>query len=172
MFGSGEVLLVYDGTFSLSLSLDSFLIPLSIFSFTYEILYGFLDLGCYLNTKGEPMHGRPGRESGYLRWESKATSYITRGPLLLLFSPKYIEIRTINEGELVQVIEGEDIRLVHGGERGIYIARKGVERTGGGAGGVEVLVELVETKPIEDVKPASEPPVVDQDGVLWEEWDM
>ncbi len=132
------------------------------------------ELGCYLNTKGEPMHGTPGRESGYLRWESKATSYTSRGPHLLLFSPNYIEIRTINEGRLVQVIEGEDIRLVHTGERGIFIARKGAERAGGGAssGRIEVLVELVETKPFEDVKPAPEDLVYDGDVGLWDEWDM
>lgn len=124
-----------------------------------------LDLGCYLNSKGKPTHGQPNRESGYLRWETKAVSHASYGPHLLLFSPQYIEIRTINEGRLVQVIEGEDIRLVHAGTRGIFVAKKGQN-------GVDVLVELVETKPIEDVKPLPEIPVVETEVGMWDEWDM
>lgn len=107
-----------------------------------------LVLGCYLTANGEPTHGQQRRESFYFRWESKATSYASCGPYLFLFSPNYIEIRTINEGRLVEVFKGENIRLVHAdsGDQGILVAKKGHD-------GVEVLVELLRTKGHRDTCP-------------------
>ena len=106
-----------------------------------QLLTTLLEFGCYLDAKDEPTHGKRKRESVYLRWESKASSYASRGPYLFLFSTNYIEIRTIDEGHLVQVLEGEDIRLVHADHDGqeILVAKKGYN-------GAEVLVELVTTK--------------------------
>jgi RHO1 GDP-GTP exchange protein 1/2 len=73
----------------------------------------FPDLGCYINTKGIPT-----REAGFLKWETKITSYACRAPYVFLVSSRFIEIRNIGNGRLLQVVEGGDIRMIYGGTGG------------------------------------------------------
>ena len=68
-------------------------------------------------------------------------SYAHRGEHVLLFSAEFIEIRTLATGKLIQVIKGQDIRLVHASERSILVAM--CDERGDGLD--EKLVELVET---------------------------
>ncbi|KAL6307423.1 hypothetical protein BKA93DRAFT_815806 [Sparassis latifolia] len=114
-----------------------------------ETLVVFDELGCYVDK-----HGIPCRKYGYLRWESKATSYAHRGRHLLLFCSKFIEVRTVDKGKLVQVIEGEDVRLVHTGllpeDKTTLFAMKGRDHRGAV---VDKLVELVETSPLISERP-------------------
>ncbi len=56
-------------------------------------------------------YGKPARSAGYISWECKATAYAHRGDHLVLSSPKFIEVRSIVSGKLVQVIGG-GVRLV------------------------------------------------------------
>lgn len=67
-------------------------------------------LGCYTSK-----HGVPQRNYGYIKWETKATSYAHRGPHILLFSASFMEVHEIASARLVQVIEGNDIRLLYSG---------------------------------------------------------
>lgn len=124
-----------------------------------ELLVVFDELGCYIDR-----HGVPCRSSGYLRWETKATSYAHRGEHVFLFSPEFIEIRSLATGKLVQVIEGSDIRLVHASERGMFVAMRGDDKGGGGPS--DTLVELVETADLTAQQQTSSVPGV------WDEWDM
>ncbi|EKM58279.1 uncharacterized protein PHACADRAFT_140069, partial [Phanerochaete carnosa HHB-10118-sp] len=124
-----------------------------------ELLIVFDELGCYIDR-----HGVPCRSSGYLRWETKATSCAHRGEHVLLFSPEFIEIRSLATGKLVQVIEGSDIRLVHASERGIFVAMHGDDKGGGGPN--DRLVELIETADLTAQQQTSNVPGV------WDEWDM
>ncbi|PCH42416.1 hypothetical protein WOLCODRAFT_25360 [Wolfiporia cocos MD-104 SS10] len=126
-----------------------------------ELLVVYDELGCYINHYGVPI-----RSSGYLRWESKATSFAHRGDHLLLFSFEFIEIRTLKTGKLVQVIESNDIRLVYKGllsaDNTILVAMKA--HTGRGSV-VDKIVELVETSELMTPRTASV-------SAAWEEWDM
>ncbi|PSS19954.1 hypothetical protein EW026_g3219 [Hermanssonia centrifuga] len=71
-------------------------------------------------------------------------------------------------GRLVQVIEGENIRLVHTSERAIFVAMKGVQDKG--AGWVtDKLVELVETS---DLVAQQRTTQTNNAQGLWDEWDM
>lgn len=120
-----------------------------------------LAMGCYI-TK----HGEPSRSCGYVRWEAQATSYAHRGNNVLLFSSEFIEIRNVNTGRLLQVIEAPDIRLLHCGPKEgtsdtILAAMRGDKS--GNEGISDKIVELVETAEIGT--PA------DTEG-LWDEWDM
>ncbi len=67
-----------------------------------------MKFGCYIDK-----HGKPARSARYISWECRTTPYPHRGAHLLLFSPKFIEVRCIASSKLVQVIEGGDVRLVH-----------------------------------------------------------
>ncbi|EJF64968.1 hypothetical protein DICSQDRAFT_159921 [Dichomitus squalens LYAD-421 SS1] len=112
-----------------------------------EFLVIYDELGCYTD-----QHGVPTRNSGYLRWEVKAVSYSYRGDYIILFSPEFIEIRTVRTGKLMQVIEGEDIRRVDvgllsdGRDATTLVAWKGREERGLV---VDTLVELIETAPLQ-----------------------
>ena len=107
---------------------------------------GSTDLGCYVDK-----HGVPTRSSGYLRWETRAASYVHHGDFIMLFSPEFVEVRTVHTGKLVQVIEGEDIRRVDVGLLGeerdatTLVAWKGREERGLA---VDTLLELIETAPL------------------------
>jgi len=118
------------------------------------------ELGCYIDRKGVPT-----RYSGYLRWESKATAYAHRGDHLLLISPDFIEIRTVETGRLVQVIEAADIRLLYRGllpaDKSVLVGMRGKQERDGV---VDKLTELVETAELLTPRTAAMP-------ALWDEWD-
>ena len=124
-----------------------------------------LALGCYI-TK----HGHPTRKSGYLKWETRATSYAHRQDgKLLLFSADFIEIRDVNTGRLLQVIEGADIRLLHSGPRsGTDSVILAAMRSGDNErSSTDKIVELAETT--EFMSSSAAPP---PEPAVWDEWDM
>ncbi|EMD33527.1 hypothetical protein CERSUDRAFT_87363 [Gelatoporia subvermispora B] len=118
------------------------------------------ELGCYIDRKGVPT-----RHSGYLRWETKASAYAHRGEHLILFSPEFIEIRTVQTGKLVQVIEAADVRLLYRGllpsDKTVLIGMKGKQDRDGV---VDKIAELLETAELLTPRAASMP-------LLWDEWD-
>ncbi|KAI0661715.1 hypothetical protein C8Q70DRAFT_673507 [Cubamyces menziesii] len=130
-----------------------------------ELLVIYDELGCYVDK-----HGVPTRSSGYLRWETRAMSYAHRGDYLLLISPDFIEVRTVNTGKLVQVVEGADMRRIDIGllspdkdnTGSTLIAMKGKEDKGLVS---DRIVELVETAELRT------PRVSDVPGA-WDEFDI
>lgn len=126
-------------------------------------LFETAELGCFI-TK----HGLPTRSCGYIRWESKATSFAAVGTHILLFSPEFIEIRHVATGKLVQVIEGEDIRLLYTGfktgDRTVLVGMKGDKDDRDGQS--YKLVDLVETQEIQT------PTTSVHSESLWDMWDM
>ncbi|KAH7884721.1 hypothetical protein F5I97DRAFT_1929559 [Phlebopus sp. FC_14] len=132
-----------------------------------ELLVIYDTMGCYI-TK----HGQPARDSNFIRWEIKATSYVDRHPHVLLFSPEFIEIRDIQTGRLEQVIEGTDIRLLlhtpsaHAGP--LLVAMRGEKNDEDGTS--ERIVELVKTAEITPVTPVPGGFVAPES--IWDEWDM
>ncbi|KAJ6576436.1 hypothetical protein DFH09DRAFT_1276455 [Mycena vulgaris] len=125
-----------------------------------ELLVVFDSMGCYVTR-----HGVPSRSSGYIRWECKAVSFAARGAHVLLFSPNFIEIRNVLTGLLVQVIEAQDIRLLHSSDNSILVAMRGQHDDEAGIS--EKIVELQETAEI--VGPRTAPV---QAPAMWDEWDM
>ena len=121
-------------------------------------------LGCYITKRGVPS-----RSAGFIRWETPATSYASRGNHLLLFSTLFIEVRDLSTGRIVQVIEGTNIRLLHAGgptygeDEAILVAMKGTKDDKNGTS--ERIVELLQTSPISSTPAAPVP-------ALWDEWDI
>ena len=85
--GSDELLIIYDGT--------QLLAPVT--STSDDLNSCLAELGCYTDK-----YGVPSRFCGYLRWEIKAVAYSHRGAYVLLFSPEFIEVRTVQTGKLVR----------------------------------------------------------------------
>lgn len=91
---------------------------------------------------------------------------------MLLFSPEFVEIRNVNNGRLVQVIEGMDLRLLYCGPRDspndtVIVAMKGEKDDGDGVS--DKLAELVETAELARTPSSSARVAPDN---LWDEWDM
>jgi RHO1 GDP-GTP exchange protein 1/2 len=118
------------------------------------------DLGCFV-TK----HGIPSRKCGYVRWETKAESFIHRGRYILLFSPEFIEVRNVNSGRLVQVLEGEEIRLlspIREKTDDVLVSMQGSRDDSRGVS--HKFLELLETAEIQTPSSSGHE--------LWAEWDM
>ncbi|RDB26309.1 Rho1 guanine nucleotide exchange factor 1 [Hypsizygus marmoreus] len=129
-----------------------------------ELLVIYDNVGYYITKRGVPS-----RTAGYIRWETRATSFAQRGGHILLFSMQFIEIRNINTGRIAQVIEGSDIRLLHssptyGEDDTILVATRGSKDDKDGTS--DKIVELVETTEITAPTPITPVPS------FWDEWDM
>ncbi|KAG8738594.1 hypothetical protein FRC10_006665 [Ceratobasidium sp. 414] len=132
-----------------------------VLSRSKELMVVFADFGCYV-TK----YGAPARQSAFVRWETRATSVAFRWPHVLLFSTDYIEIRNVESGGLVQVVNGRDVRLLYPGppyEGPVLAAMRGEDDA---IGKTDSIVELLETTLIEIERGQ----VVDD--AFWREWEI
>ncbi|KAJ3755422.1 Dbl-like domain-containing protein [Lentinula raphanica] len=78
-----------------------------------EFLLCYNEFGIYVDK-----HGDPNRPSGTIEWEGNAERVAVHTPYVLLFDSRFIEIRHLETGRLVQIIPGNDIRCIWDG-RGI-----------------------------------------------------
>ncbi|KAF9525947.1 Dbl domain-containing protein [Crepidotus variabilis] len=60
-------------------------------------------------------HGNSSRSTGIIEWEGTADRVAMHAPYILLFDTRFIEIRQVETGRLVQIIPGTDIRCVWDG---------------------------------------------------------
>ncbi|KAJ8072495.1 hypothetical protein PM082_016054 [Marasmius tenuissimus] len=132
-----------------------------------ELLAVYDSIGFYI-TK----HGTPTRQSGFIKWETIASSYAHHGDHILLFSTQFIEIRQVVSGRLVQVVEGQDIRFMYSSPRldlneSILVAMRGEKNDREGV--MEKVVELKETR---EIGMDSATPISSIPASVWEEWDM
>ena len=73
----------------------------------------FLEFGLYVDK-----HGDPCRTMGTIEWEGTAERVAFHAPYILLFDSRFIEIRHVETGLLVQIIPGSDVRCIWDG-RGV-----------------------------------------------------
>jgi RHO1 GDP-GTP exchange protein 1/2 len=88
--------------------------------------------------------GEPDRPTYHASWECMANAFARRGSHLLLFSSGFIEVRDVNTGKLIQIIERHDVRHLRCGwaEHDVLVAATAgdAEKDGGRN---ENLVELI-----------------------------
>ncbi|KAF4610695.1 hypothetical protein D9613_007108 [Agrocybe pediades] len=60
-------------------------------------------------------HGHPSRSTGIIEWEGTAVKVAMHAPYVLLFDTRFIEIRHVETGRLVQIIPGNDVHCVWDG---------------------------------------------------------
>jgi len=124
-----------------------------------QLLVVYESFGCYL-TK----YGVPTRKCGFVQWEANVHSFIDRGQHVLLAGQTSIEVRYVATGQLLHIIQGNEIRLVQNGPLGsgpMLFARRGQKDDTEGLS--DELLELLETLPV------VAPPI--DTSILWEEWD-
>lgn len=61
-------------------------------------------------------HGSLSRINPVVEWDGTADRVALHPPYILLFNPRFIEVRHINTGRLVQIIAGNDIRCTWDGQ--------------------------------------------------------
>lgn len=97
----------------------------------------FADFGCLVDQAGQPADS-----NYYIEWELKATAFACRGPHLLLFSPGYIEVRNIDTGKLVRMVEANELRLLCPGLTDWLTPVAAITTRDSDGGHTEKLVEL------------------------------
>lgn len=60
-------------------------------------------------------HGDPSRSTGTIEWEGTAERVAFHQPYILLFDSRFIEVRHVETGRLVQIIPGHDVRCIWDG---------------------------------------------------------
>jgi len=84
--------------------------PLGMFrSNPDEFLLCYNEFGLYVDSHGDPV---PGRSIQTVEWEATADRVALHAPYILLFSSRFIEIRRIETGHLVQIIPGSELRCL------------------------------------------------------------
>lgn len=65
-------------------------------------------------------HGDPSRANSVVEWEGTAERVAKHLPYVLLFDSRFIEVRRLETGRLVQIIPGTDVRCIWDG-RGVNL---------------------------------------------------
>ncbi|KAG6909360.1 hypothetical protein DXG01_000799 [Tephrocybe rancida] len=78
-----------------------------------EFLLCYDKFGLYVNK-----HGEPSRQGGTVEWEGTAKRVALHTPYVMIFDTRFIEIRDLVTGRLVQIIPGNDVRCIWDG-RGV-----------------------------------------------------
>lgn len=85
--------------------------PMGMFrSSENEFLLCYDEFGLYVDR-----HGDPNRVNGVIEWEGTAERVAFHPPYVVIFDSRFIEIRHIDKGQLVQIIRGTDIRCLWDG---------------------------------------------------------
>jgi len=85
--------------------------PMGMFrSSENEFLLCYDEFGLYVDR-----HGDPNRTNGIVEWEGTAERVAFHPPYVVIFDQRFIEIRHIEKGQLVQIIRGTDIRCLWDG---------------------------------------------------------
>jgi len=75
-----------------------------------EFLLCYDEFGLYVDK-----HGDPSRRMGTVEWEGTAERVAWHPPYILLFDSRFIEIRHVETGRLVQIISGNEMRCIWDG---------------------------------------------------------
>jgi len=75
-----------------------------------EFLLCYNDFGLFVNQTGDPIDDKP-----LIQWQTKAERVVWHPPYVLIITSRSIEVRTVETGQLCQIIKGEDIRITWDG---------------------------------------------------------
>ncbi|KAL0953934.1 hypothetical protein HGRIS_005098 [Hohenbuehelia grisea] len=92
-----------------------------------EFLLCYDEFGFYVDK-----HGDPSRGIGTIEWEGSVERVALHPPYILLFDPRFIEVRHIETGRLAQIIPGNDLRCIWDG-RGVNTNVGATPATGRGS---------------------------------------
>ena len=83
-------------------------IPISIERLNGEFLLHYTDYSFFVNR-----NGWRARNEWVIAWEGRPTAFALSHPYLLAFEPQFIEIRHLETAQLVHIITGKNMRMLH-----------------------------------------------------------
>jgi hypothetical protein len=89
--------------------------PIHIERLNGEFLLNYSDFSFFVNRDG--WHVRP---DWRINWEGNPNDFCLSYPYILAFEPSFIEIRHIESGELLHVMTGRNIRMLHSSTREVW----------------------------------------------------
>ncbi|KAI5795885.1 CNH domain-containing protein [Pyronema domesticum] len=91
--------------------------PIAIYRLNGEFLLNYSDFSFFVNRNG--WRARPDWQ---IAWEGQPMAFALSYPYILAFEPSFIEIRHIDTGNLITIITGRNIRMLHESTREILYA--------------------------------------------------
>jgi hypothetical protein len=82
--------------------------PIAIYRLNGEFLLNYSDFSFFVNRNG--WRARPDWQ---IAWEGQPMSFALSPPYILAFEPSFIEIRHVDTGNLITIITGKNIRMLH-----------------------------------------------------------
>ncbi|GLB41840.1 putative protein with domain found in Dishevelled, Egl-10, and Pleckstrin [Lyophyllum shimeji] len=81
--------------------------PMALYRIHNEFLLCYDEFAFYVNK-----NGRRSRKDFMVHWEGTPTGFALHEPYVLAFEPSFVEIRHIETGQMSQVIQGSNLRLL------------------------------------------------------------
>lgn len=114
-----------------------------------------IEFGVYVDRHGDATN----RQVGVIEWEGTAERVAFHPPYVIIFDSRFIEIRHIAQGKLVQIIQGTDIHCTWDGRGNLSRSNPTVHPVTPGPGGWDENVQSNETR-IHAVMKAEDVPAV------------
>jgi len=82
--------------------------PIAIYRLNGEFLLNYSDFSFFVNRNG--WRARPDWQ---ITWEGQPMAFALSPPYILAFEPSFVEIRHVDTGNLITIITGKNIRMLH-----------------------------------------------------------
>lgn len=90
--------------------------PIAIYRLNGEFLLNYSDFSFFVNRNG--WRARPDWQ---IAWEGQPMSFALSYPYILAFEPSFVEIRHVETGNLITIITGKNIRMLHESTREVRV---------------------------------------------------
>jgi hypothetical protein len=85
-----------------------------------EFLISYSDFSFFVNRNGQRA-----RSDWRIEWEGTPQAFAINYPYILAFDPRFIEVRHMETRELIHVIMGKNVRMLHSSTREVSLSRSG-----------------------------------------------
>ncbi|CAM0136841.1 Rho guanine nucleotide exchange factor [Umbelopsis sp. WA50703] len=109
-----------DPQFNFVQRLGDSLKPLAMYRIHDKFLMCYNKFAFYVDNHGALVPRGPQRTPLLCEWEGTPDSVVYFHPYIIAVEPQFIEVRNVDNGELVQIVPGEHIRLTHYGATNTY----------------------------------------------------
>ncbi|GAB5593532.1 RHO1 GDP-GTP exchange protein 2 [Umbelopsis nana] len=109
-----------DPQFNFVQRLGDSLKPLAMYRIHDKFLMCYNKFAFYVDNHGALVPRGPSRTPLLCEWEGTPDSVVYFHPYIIAVEPQFIEVRNVDNGELVQIVPGEHVRLTHYGATNTY----------------------------------------------------
>ncbi|KAG2185648.1 hypothetical protein INT44_002441 [Umbelopsis vinacea] len=109
-----------DPQFNFVQRLGDSLKPLAMYRIHDKFLMCYNKFAFYVDNHGALVPRGPSRTPLLCEWEGTPDSVVYFHPYIIAVEPQFIEVRNVDNGELIQIVPGEHVRLTHYGATNTY----------------------------------------------------